>query len=347
VYTSLYFRIYAILLLGFVGMVIVAVKSLAGRRDTAAASRTADMDTALLASLHVVANLLYVTRLGGDFMFARFLIPSTPLLVLVIEDVAVLSRRRFVEWGVLVIMVAGILVARIPHQQLLPGRERVHGIVNEANFYPDDYLETLRRQGEILGAALQGTQAGVGLLSGQDAIAYFGNLHYALEPHGLTDRQLARKPLTERGRPGHERTATLEDLLLRHVHFRLRYGFMVGLSMQEQIRFADLYGQIVYYDNNVMRQLRGRPGVNFLEYPEHLRGSLGALEGSPQKLAEEYRQAQLFYFMHNDDRELLATYRTTLLQHGVPQDVLDDIDLKAAAFATRMREESLRPTSRP
>jgi hypothetical protein len=346
-YTSLYFRIYAVLLLGVVAMVVVTLRSRFGRRAAPDSPGTANMDVALLASMHVVLNLLYVTRLGGGFMFARFLIPMTPLLMLILEDASASFRRRSVEWGVLIVMVAGILVARVVHQEMLPGRDRVHGIVNEANYYPEDYLDTLRRQGEVLGRTLRGTDAGVGLLSGQDAMAYFGNLPYALEPNGLTDRLLARKPIAERGRPGHERTATLEDLLLRRVQFRIRYSFTVGLSMERQIRFEDLFGEIVYYDRDIMRQIQGRPGVNFLQYPQVLRESLPSLEGSPQQLAEDYRQAQLFYFIHNDDADLLAAYRNALLQRGIPQTVLEDIDRKANDFAVRMRIENLRPRPGP
>jgi len=319
-YLSLYFRIYAVLLLGVVAMGVVWWKALRPAPREHGAAR--DSDAALLASVTVLCNLVYVTRLGGDFMFARFFIPVTPLLLVVIEDAVVWARRRSLQLVAVGILSVGVVLARVPHGQLLPGRERVHGIVNEYNYYPEDYLNVLRHQGSVLGRALQGTAAGVGLLSGQDGMAYFGNLLYALEPHGLTDRELARKPITERGRPGHERTASLEDLLLRRVQFRMRYGFTVGLQMENQIRFDDLYGEIVYYDRDIMQQLQGRPGINFLDYPEFLRQQLSRLEGPNGRLAE---------------------YRRALLARAIPASVLEDIDQKAEQFRRQMQSTNLRP----
>jgi len=252
-----------------------------------------------------------------------------------------LTRKRYLEVAAFILLLAGVLYARVPHGEIFAGRERAHGIVNEYNFYPPDYLATLQRQGEILGRALQGTEARVGLLSGQDAMAYYGNLSYALEPHGLTDRQLARKPITQRGRPGHERAASLEDLLLRSVHFRMRYGFTVGLGMEQQIRFDDLFGEIIFYDRALMQQLRGKQGVNFLDFPDFLRSALANLAGADGQLVEDYRRNQLFYFIHNDDPQLLAQYRAALLAHGIPVTSLNGIDRMAEDFRKRMQESPL------
>jgi hypothetical protein len=339
----LYFSIYAVLAIALLAIVAIVTKALRSRRD--AHSTPLATDAALLASSHVLLNLLYVTQLGGDFMFARFFIPVTPLLLLVFEDAVALTQRRSLELVALLVMTGGLLYARVPHAERFPGRERISGIVNEANFYPQDYIDVVRRQGEVLGRALRGTDAGVGLLSGQNAMAYFGNLRYALEPHGLTDRVLARKPITERGRPGHERTASLEDLLLRSVHFRMRYGLTVGLTLEKQIRFEELYGEIVFYDRALMEQMRDRSGIIFVDYPELLRATIQDLQGSDGQLVEDYRQAHLFYFPHNDDASLLAEYRNALLQKGIPASALLEVDGKAADFRQRLQQENLRPTA--
>jgi len=167
------------------------------------------------------------------------------------------------------------------------------------------------------------------LLSGQDAVAYFGRLPYALERHGLTDADLARAPLLARGRPGHERAASLEDMLRRNIHFRLRYGFTVGLRQHQQIRFDDLYGEIILYDSRLMAKLR-RPGIAFIEFPHFVDEYTSTIDQQdPRRLLEDYLHFQVFYFAHNDDTQRFQRLRTALLEVGVPEASLLTADRRA------------------
>ncbi len=331
-YTRLYFGVYLVLL----GCLAAVPASWLLRRRAGQ-----QLDTALLAGVQVLLTLLYVTRLGGDFMFARFYVPMTPLLYLVVEDVLRYTGRRWVEITGAVLLVGMTLQARLPRSRTLVGRDKVHGIVDEANYYTAETLAVLRHQGEVLGKHLQGTTARVGLLSGQDAVAYFGHLPYALEGQGLTDAELARMPLSERGRPGHERPVTPEHLLRRGVHFRLRYGFTLHLQLYRQIRFDDLYGEIVRYDPVLMRQLAGRPGINFVPFPYFMQDYLQRIgEYLPQRLLQDYLDFQLFYFAHNQDPELLSRLLAALRAAGIPEAKLREAE--AMAHDTLVRA-GLRP----
>ena len=277
-------------------------------------------------------------------MFARFFIPITPFLFLVLEDVSGVflsrlgSRRRYTAAAVAALAcVALTLYARQPRAQTFVGRTPVDGVVDESNVYTDDMVAILKRQGEVLGSFLRGTEARVGLLSGQDAVAYFGRLPYALERHGLTDTELARIPLEARGRPGHERAASLEDLLRRNIHFRLRYGFTVGLRQHQQIRFDDLYGEIIMYDAALMAKLR-RPGIAFVEFPHFVDEYTSTIDQqNPRRLLEDYLHFQLFYFAHNDDAPRLQRLRSALQEIGVPEVSLLEADRRARDAMLRAR----------
>jgi hypothetical protein len=344
-YTRLYFGTYGVLL-GCVAAIPI-VWLLRVRADAPTRRR---LDVSLLAGLQVLVACFYVIRVGGDFMFARFFIPVTPLLFLVLEDVLGRAAQRLPSRGryaglaaATVVCIALTLYARAPRARTFVGPTPVEGVVDEASVYTDETIATMRRQGEILGRYLRGTQARVGLLSGQDAVAYFGRLPYALERHGLTDAQLARAPLQGRGRPGHERAASLEDLLRRNVHFRLRYGFTVGLRMHQQIRFEDLYGEIIIYDDDLMATLR-RPGITFVEFPRFLDEYVGTIEQQNQRrLLADYVHFQLFYFAHNDDPERLQRLRTALLGLGVPEASLSEADRVVRETMARVRQ-GLGPT---
>ena len=326
-YTRLYFGIYLVLLAALAAVPVAWVL----RRRAGG-----DLDTALLAGVQVLLTIFYVTRLGGDFMFARFYVPATVLLYLVVEDVLRCSRRRWVEIAAAVLLVGGTLQARLPRAHTFVGREKVEGIVDEAQYYTKEMLATFRHQGEVLGRYLQGTPARVALLSGQDAVAYFGKLPYALEGQGLTDAELARSPIASRGRPGHERPASPEFLLRRRIHFRLRYGLTVNLELHRTIRFDDLYGEILLYDAPLMRQLAQRPNINFVPFPYFLEGYMQSLgERDPQRLQQDYLDFLLFYFTYNEDAPRLARYRQALLTAGLSEEQLRQ--------AERVAQESLEP----
>jgi hypothetical protein len=345
-YVSLFFKVYPVLLVPLASIPFAWALGARGlRREPGDVAGGRGIDTAMLAGVQVLLTLLYVMRLGGDFMFARFLVPITPLLYLVLEDLVrhvarvpqrgdavaagtpSLRRRRSLEIAVAIALVALTLYARVPRADTFVGRDPVGGVVDEANYYTDEMVAELRHQGETLGRALAGTRARVGLLSGQDAVAYFGHLPYALEPHGLTDAELARVPIETRGRPGHERAATYEDLLRRKIHFRLRYGFTVGLRMHQQIRFEDLYGEIIVYDRALMDELRRRPGINFLDFPRFVDEYARKIaEQDARRLLSDYLSFQLFYFMHNDDPQRLARLRRALLSAGIPEQSLREAE---------------------
>ncbi len=326
-YTRLYFATYFVLLVGLAAIPASWILRLRGRHD---------LDTALLAGTQVLLTILYVTRLGGDFMFARFFVPMTPLLYLAVEDVLRGSRRRWVEITAAVLIVGSTLAARPLRARTFVGRDRVHGIVDETKYYTAETLEILRRQGEVLGRHLNGTRARVALLPGQDAVAYFGHLPYALESQGLTDAELARLPLTARGRPGHERGVTMEQLLARRIHFRLRYGLTTNLPLYKQVRFDDLYGEMIHYDPELMQEIARRPGINFIPFAQHVQDYLQKLSTvPPRRLLDDYYQFQLFYFGHNNDPELLARLRTALIAAGIPEAHL--------AQAERLATQTLHP----
>jgi hypothetical protein len=239
--------------------------------------------------------------------------------------------------AVAAVLVVGLtLQARLPRASTLVGRDKVFGIVDEANYYTAETLEILRHQGEVLGKRLRGTRARVGLLSGQDAVAYFGHLPYALEGQGLTDAELARRPLQQRGRPGHERGVTQDDMLRKRIHFRLRYGFTVHMPLYKQIRFDDLYGEIVHYDGDFMQSLIGREGIVFYPFPYYVEREMETVLKQPQRrVLEEYVQFHLFYFAFNDDPQLLSKVRAALLGAGLSEEQLQAAERVAGQVLQR------------
>jgi hypothetical protein len=188
--------------------------------------------------------VLFVMRVGGDFMYARFLVPVVPLLALAVQPVLRGRAAVAVTAAAAVVLLfdgsrsAGRAAGAGPDSDL-----GARGIADEYRYYTRDVGGGMNRieQGRMIGTALRRYLAGEPvrvLLRGQAALAYYAEFAVAIEGTGLTDRAIARMPIAARGRPGHEKEATLEQMRERRVDFvfsRPRYdprsrqiGFGVG-----------------------------------------------------------------------------------------------------------------------
>src|SRR5262249_44834517 len=142
-----------------------------------------------------------------------------------------------------------------------------HGMTDEPSYYTRDVLDKQRRTGETLARLLAGTGARIRLPSGADCVAYFGHLDYAVEQNGLTDAEIARLPLRERRRPGHEKVAAHELLARKHVQLQLLSGMTKRLPAEAQVQLEDVTCQIIYWDSELMQRLASRDGVTFVDFP--------------------------------------------------------------------------------
>lgn len=169
--------------------------------------------------------VLFVARVGGDFMFARFMVPVVPLLCVAAE--AVLKGRQSIAVALATVLVLLGHDARRDGDASGTGEQHAHlrsrGIMDEHWYYTRviegmNAIERQRQLGLTLKHYFEHEHVSV-LLRGQAALGYYAEFSEAIESSGLTDRFIARMPLGLRGRPGHEKGATLDYLRQRHVDF--------------------------------------------------------------------------------------------------------------------------------
>ncbi|MEQ9363597.1 MAG: hypothetical protein RIF32_05110 [Leptospirales bacterium] len=226
-YAGLYFAAYWISLPMLAASVLVAWR----RADRFA-----------LIPLLCCAWIAYVIWVGGDFMFARFLIPITPLLYFA-GEVAARSflrgrlkaapppdeyrltrpyrREYFVWWGAALILLAATGLRYDPFKgRPLPV---IRYVGEEYKIYTDDGMRQLRATALATRASMQAVDPVVAFVGAQAALIFYWDISTAIEAQtGLTDRTIARIPLEERGWIGHEKTAPLAYLRERDVAFILR-----------------------------------------------------------------------------------------------------------------------------
>jgi arabinofuranosyltransferase len=154
---------------------------------------------ALAVALFALLHALYVARIGGDFMEARFLALLLPFAYLLLErELRARISRAWLRNAALASLVATSALS----PTLLPAGAIERGVTDERSW--SSFVAIWKEAGRVFGEELP-----PGTWVATDAIGAFG---YASELPlvdvlGLVDREVARQPVAQRMRPGHDKLA--------------------------------------------------------------------------------------------------------------------------------------------
>lgn len=317
-YLATFFKAYFVLLLAVVAVVLL-VRAARGRSDSPA---VAPLTLGLVCA---AANIFYVTRVGGDFMFARFYLPATPFLLLACEWVVHHIPRQPLRVAATVAFLALIAVGVVRKHSWFDNKGHVRSIVDERQWYPDERLNDIRKMAAAVRECFEGTNAVIMVQGGQASLAYYGRFPVAIERYGLTDPYIAHLPTPPiRGRPGHEKLADAQYVYDRRVNLRFHYRpvrnlpqfVMFGLPWEKDI----LFGEIIVYDRPLMERLKRCRGARFLDFPQWLESTyIPALDQRFEGfVGKDYNAFKRVYFNHNPDPEgLLAKLDEELARRGI------------------------------
>jgi len=272
----------------------------------------------LLASVFVLGYTAYVIKVGGDFMFGRFLVPTVPFLALLLDLslIRLAIRRPWLQIGA----GAGVLLALTTGPAPVRGMTVVHGIADEPSHYGAEYVEQIDRGAPIIERYLRGLDVGVAFTGSEARLMFEADVPRALECEtGLTDRTIARQTLPERGRVGHEKHATLEYVVReRKAHLAFKPYTLEVIGARGRLPFrpilfdGGLRGFLLHWDPDVMRELKRR-GARFEDFPTDLDRVIAGLDRlEPEAIAQIFEGAKLFYFDHVDDPRRRAAFETRL-----------------------------------
>ncbi len=256
--------------------------------------------TEVFAAVLAVGFTLYVMRVGGDFMFARMLIPATPFYLLVLESgvARLFAGKPRVELAVVAGLVAAVAFTPDPFK----GHGWQAGIVNEREFYRPDDVELRRMEGATLRRYFAGLPVRIAIVGSQAKVAYYARPAVAIEAQtGLTDRWIAHQPLARRGRVGHEKLAPVSYLLSRKVDFVIHHFATVALDMKSSVPLVSILfdrvpGYMVHWDPPLLTELAKR-GARFRDFPAALDARKASFERLPDdSLRMEYARLKPFYF---------------------------------------------------
>jgi hypothetical protein len=316
-YVGLFFAKYAALAVGLAAGLLawirLALRATPDERDAepGAALARRQLSLALLVS---VGFIVYVARVGGDFMFARFLVPVTPLMLVALEiGIEWLVPAGAERVAVAALALLAIAFARNP----IEATHHPHGIVNERAWYPASERHAKRRAAESFAAIAQGLPVRVAFYGAEAIHAYYTRAPVAIEAEaGLTDRFIARQPLAKRGRVGHEKSAPWSYLVrTRRAHFALLDFTDDSLAAHLPIvlgKVGDMPVVVLTWDPPVMEALRRR-GARFEDFPARLDSLIARLPSMPDSVVRvEYERIRPFYFEVAADSTREAPFRARL-----------------------------------
>lgn len=188
----------------------------------AVAGRPQSADDARLRTMGVASTLFvtaYVAKVGGDFMQWRFFVGLIPVLAVTIE---VALRSRLALAGLYPKVLAGLGLVSValvatPVRIIGPMEKKWH-LAAEDTFYPVASVWPLK-VGSMLQDIGEKWRAAFadGGLAPRIAVGCVGMIAYysrvpIVDTYGLASRRVAHRPLSVRGRPGHEKRADNDDL---------------------------------------------------------------------------------------------------------------------------------------
>jgi hypothetical protein len=243
--------------------------------------------------------LAYVAHSGGDFMFARRVLPTMPLLFVVLEDLFVSLPSRLAATAVGVLVALGLL---LPYPLYSHPGERLRGIADEPSYYPPPYLAMRQVQARVAAQSLAHLPIRAAFEGGMCVFGYYSRLPYLVEMTGLTQYSLAKRPLAARGHVGHEKVADDEWLTRNRIHLIFSQApppvSGSGPIRVDEIAFGDvLKARIWIYEDAIMDRLRSDPRVKFTPIEDTLREAQRHIARAPYEEAQRIHAVlQRYYF---------------------------------------------------
>jgi hypothetical protein len=282
---------------GLVAILPLAVYGIVRRRRELAAQ---------VVAIAVPLYLVYVAKIGGDFMLGRLLVPVIPL-VLVFAEVGVRELVAARRWRVAAAAIVAASLACVPARIIAP-EETAWFLTDERTMYPLVSLRPLELAGNTFRrVAILDHYFGAARPPPTYAAFAIGIVGWVtdwriVDIHGLIDRELAQQPLDGRGRPGHERVASADDLLLRGTDLS---ATPVIPPPYDRMARIELDGQAFYlarYRAAWLDPLRADPRVAFVRFPEFIDQYVAAAAGkSRAQIAQDVLFFDRYYFAANPD----------------------------------------------
>ncbi len=273
---------------------------------------------------------LYILKVGGDFMYARFCLPAFPLMMLGAEAgmrSIVRPGRQLVAFAVLAAMLGGL---RIMPQRRTWGQADENTVYPVIGLFPVEIEHPSWREGQFFKEVFTDRGHEVYMASCCIGMVTYYSRQRMLDIHGLTDRETARKPRKRVGLAGHDKSASPIEVRRRGVEIA-RWGNRDPLPFRPvtRLRFPGKSKRelrrtysVVNWTPRLMQIIRKVPEVKRGRIQPAIDSYLEGIDGRP---VPEVRQhlffLDLLYFRHWGDPARRESFEAFLeSSEGTPGD---------------------------
>jgi hypothetical protein len=254
--------------------------------------------------LAIPIYLVYVIKIGGDFMLGRLLCPALPLVFVVAElglMTLLFGRGR---WKPALGLACVPLFAFAPTRvKLIDAWDKYHGLADERTYYAlktfdpvlvdSPYTDQATALRDLFASAVRLPSVGVYCVG---IIGYVTSMPL-LDYFGLTDPVIARKKIKARGRPGHEKVGTIGDAVRADADFAEEYTYPEPYSGYTRLDFGIYHYYLAKYDSALIEPLRQAGRVSVGNFEKYLRQSRKTR--NKRRLACDTWFLSTFYFRAN------------------------------------------------
>ncbi|HQK18714.1 MAG TPA: hypothetical protein PLJ27_14745, partial [Polyangiaceae bacterium] len=244
---------------------------------------------------------LYLLKIGGDFMLGRLLVPWLPLFAISADFAArylFAKQRRLCATIGLTLAATSALPLRILH----PAEKFFH-IADERTFYPVETIHPLRIDSpystwadQLISTFGEGSHGPLTAI-GSIGIVAFQTRYPMLDVFGLTDIEIARQPIVQRGRPGHEKLASPSLLLDRGVLLTDRNVFPPEYASWTEVYPGFIPLHSLAYRTDLVTAIRKTTNSSFTDVPSRIERYEPPAD-DPYRVACDLWFFETYYFAH-------------------------------------------------
>jgi arabinofuranosyltransferase len=273
--------------------------------------------------LGAVPYLIYVAKVGGDFMLGRLLVPVLPPFALLAEqglEDLLATRPGWPLW-----LAAGSLAIAAAPARIIPEHEQLGGVADERTYYKVSQFWPRVEQDEInrpmRKVLTELAERGAHPIVAAKTIGVIGyNTDFpVIDWYGLTDRNVAHMSIAGRGRPGHEKMAPPRYIRSRGVTISDIPMYPQAYFRWTRVRIDDGEVSLGRYDPRLVATLASIPGVHPPDVPGHIDHYLArAAQGRSPRVRQDVAFLDDYYFSVNSDPDRYARVHALL---GGPEPV--------------------------
>ncbi len=182
----------------------------------------------IIIGLSIILWLLYLVKVGGDFMEFRFMVPILPLLFIWISwTIFTCIRQEKIQAAFVFFIMIGSLHHFYTFEKNSAVYAEKYGIetISDLDAHISNIDQNWGEIGRVIGKCFNYSQDITIATTAAGAIPYYSRLT-TVDMLGLNDKRIARQEENTTAKPGHQKTATLGYLIERKVNILIGHPWI-------------------------------------------------------------------------------------------------------------------------